>query len=77
MRVKCRHCGKEDIGRKHKLIDRGWLILFLKDGIKIERCNFCKPILWNRRKKFKIFITDLNEEITDKKNKVKIIKALQ
>ncbi len=74
MLVKC-ICGKEEIGRIHNLNKR-WAILFVQKGIRIERCEKCKPLFWTLRQRFKIFNIDINKEIKEKINKLNIINQL-
>lgn len=79
MKVRCK-CGKEDIGRYWKLIKRGWLVIFIDKGARIERCPMCKPFFWDRKKYFKVFkspeVDNINKEIKEKVDKIRLLKNL-
>ena len=74
MKVKC-ICGKEETGRVHNLQKR-WVICFISNDVRVERCEECKPLLWDRRENFKIFETDIDREIDEKMTRLKIINKL-
>ena len=74
MKVKC-PCGKEETGRVHNL-QKKWIICFVEKDVRIERCENCKPLLWDRRENFKIFKTDIDKEIEEKINKLRIVNNL-
>ncbi len=75
MKVKCGICGREEVGRVHNLL-KEWAIIFLYEGIRVRRCKECKPLLWDRKDNFKIFETEMDEELKNKKEKLKIIQSL-
>jgi len=67
MLVKCGFelCNKTERGRYWKLKKEGWLIIFIRGHSRVERCPFHKPELWEKRKNFKEFDSELMKSIKD------------
>jgi len=79
MRIKCNKCGIEDIGRYKKLVEKGWKIFFLFDGLKVVRCKKCKPNLKDKIKGMyrKDYKPEMYYEIKEAINKLKLLKGLK
>ena len=78
MKIKCGLCRKEETGRYQKLFKKGWLIIFITNSQRVERCKDCKPLLWNRRKNFQEFYAeDIKKEIRKIKDKMIVIHNLK
>ena len=78
MKIKCELCNKTDIGRLGKLLNRGWLIVFVGEfNTKVVRCDACKPILWDKKDNFEEFNTEINDAIWKKIQKIRILKSLK
>jgi len=78
MRVKCVKCELEDIGRYKKLVQRGWKIFFLEDGVKVVRCKKCKPNFKDKIKKIlnKDYKPEMYYDIKEAKDRLKMLKNL-
>ena len=79
MKIECGNCNKEDIGRYHKLIKKGWKIFFLFDGAKVIRCEKCKPKMKDKIKMIfdKNYKPEMYYGIRDMIGKLKLLKGLK
>lgn len=79
MKIECEKCGIKDIGRYKKLVERGWKIFFLFDGLKVVRCKKCKPT-WKDKVKMKFskdYKPEMYYDIKVAINKLKLLKGLK
>lgn len=79
MKIKCDKCGIQDCGRYKKLVERGWKMFFISDGIRATRCKKCKPTLKDKLKsKFnKDYHPEMYYDIKESITKIKILRGLK